>query len=203
LLALWAATNALNVSLKPLSRWLWAGYFLLFIPYFVANEMTGHKTLRLVIRTGFWTCWVAAIWIKSHSMFETLRAPGAKWYWPWNAIAFTVPASTRIRVQNIDSVSPWYAEKLGLRKFGGNDLGEPAAVAFRFKEDGKPVVLTTRGDLGAGETPMLFTKKIGEMRNILEARGVNVGIIERDRQGVRYFEIRDPEGNEIEVVEEH
>jgi len=132
-----------------------------------------------------------------------LRAPGAKWYWPWNAIAFTVPASTRIRVQNIDSVSPWYAEKLGLRKFGGNDLGEPAAVAFRFKEDGKPVVLTTRGDLGAGETPMLFTKKIGEMRNILEARGVNVGIIERDRQGVRYFEIRDPEGNEIEVVEEH
>jgi predicted enzyme related to lactoylglutathione lyase len=36
----------------------------------------------------------------------------------------------------------------------------------------------------------------------MAARGVNVGIIERDRQGIRYFQIHDPEGNEIEVVED-
>jgi predicted enzyme related to lactoylglutathione lyase len=41
------------------------------------------------------------------------------------------------------------------------------------------------------------------MRDVLAARGVNVGTIERDRQGTRYFEIRDPEGNEIEVVDDH
>jgi hypothetical protein len=40
------------------------------------------------------------------------------------------------------------------------------------------------------------------MRDVMMARGVNVGSIERDRQGIQYFEIRDPEGNEIEVVEE-
>jgi hypothetical protein len=49
LLALWAAANGLKVPLKPLARWLWAGYFLLFVPYFIVNEMNGHKTLRLVV----------------------------------------------------------------------------------------------------------------------------------------------------------
>jgi hypothetical protein len=49
---------------------------------------------------------------------------------------------------------------------------------------------------------MLFTKKIAKMRDVVMARGVIAGTIERDRQGVRYFEIRDPEGNEIEVVED-
>jgi predicted enzyme related to lactoylglutathione lyase len=203
LLALWAAANGLKVPLKPLARWLWAGYFLLFVPYFIVNEMNGHKTLRLVVRTAFWTCWATAGWIRSRSMFETLRAPHTKWYLPWSAVTFTVPAGTRILVRNIDLLSPWYAEKLGLRKFGESDLGEPGATTFRFKEDGKPVVLTTRADLGPGETPMLFTKEIGKMRDVMMARGVGVGTIERDRQGIQHFEIRDPEGNEIEVVEEH
>jgi predicted enzyme related to lactoylglutathione lyase len=117
-------------------------------------------------------------------------------------VTFTVPAGTRILVRNIDSVSPWYFEKLGLRKFAGNDLGEAGAAVFKFKEDGKPVVLTTRAGLGAGSTPMLFTRKVAKMRDVLAARGVNVGAIERDRQGTRYFEIRDPEGNEIDAVEE-
>jgi predicted enzyme related to lactoylglutathione lyase len=203
LLGLWTATNNLKVSLKPLARWLWAGYFLLFIPYILVDEINGHRTLRLVIHTGFWTCWVAAIWIKSHSMFATLRAPGAKWYLPWNAVAFTVPASTRILVRDIDSVSPWYIEKLGLYQSTGNSVGESGIATFRFKEDGNPVVLTTRRDPGTGETPILFTRKISKMRDVLAARGVNVGTIERDRQGTRYFEIRDPEGNEIEVVDDH
>jgi predicted enzyme related to lactoylglutathione lyase len=203
LLALWAAANTLKVSLKQAARWLWAGYFLLFIPYFLVDWMNGPKTLRVVIRTGFWTCWSAAIWIKSQSMFETLRAPGGKWYLPWNGVAFTVPAGTRIVVRSIDSVSPWYVEKLGLREFGGSNLGESGTATFRFKEDGNPLVLASGMGFGAGTTPMLFTKKIGRMRDVLTARGVNVGTIARDRQGVRYFQIHDPEGNEIEVVEEH
>jgi hypothetical protein len=34
------------------------------------------------------------------------------------------------------------------------------------------------------------------------ARGVQVGNVEQDRQGTHYFQVRDPEGNVIEVVEE-
>jgi predicted enzyme related to lactoylglutathione lyase len=36
----------------------------------------------------------------------------------------------------------------------------------------------------------------------MPARGAPVGAIERDRQATRYFQIRDPEGNEIEIVQE-
>jgi hypothetical protein len=37
---------------------------------------------------------------------------------------------------------------------------------------------------------------------VMAARGVDVGAIEQDRQGSHYFQIHDPEGNAIEVVEE-
>ncbi len=202
LLGLWIVANTTRVPLKPLARWLWVGYFLLFIPLLLIQAMNGHKTLRLVIGAATWTCWALALWIGGRSRLETLRAPGAKWYFPGNAVAFSVPAGTRILVRNLDSVSPWYIEKLGLYQSTGNNVGDSGGATFRFKEDGNPVVLATRGDLGPNKTPMLFTKKVGKMRDLLAARGVNVGTIERDRQGIRYFQIRDPEGNEIEVVEE-
>jgi hypothetical protein len=203
LLLLWVVANTTKVPLKPLARWLWVGYFLLSVPFLLAQAIDGHKTLRLAIGAASWTCWTLALWIGGRSSFETLRAPGAKWYLPRNAVTFSVPAGMQIRVRNIDSVSPWYMEKLGLNRSTVNNLGSSGGATFRFKEDGNPVVLTGSGALGAGTTPMLFTKKIGKMRGLLAARGVNVGTIERDRQGIQYFEIRDPEGNEIEVVEEH
>lgn len=199
LLMLWVAANTLNVSLKPLTPWLSVGYVLFFVPYILSE---GHKALRLAFGASFYACWLMALWIRRRYMFETLRAPGAKWYFPWNTAEFSIPSSTRILVRNIDSVSPWYIEKLGLRKLAENDRGESGVATFRFKEDGNSVVLTTRGGFGVGKTPILFTKKIGRMRDVMAARGVNVGTIERDRQGTHYFQIRDPEGNEIEVVQE-
>jgi hypothetical protein len=102
------------------------------------------KTLRLVIGAASWTCWTLAFWIGSHSRFETLRAPGAKWYFPGSTVTFSVPAGTRILVRNIDSVSPWYIEKLGMHKSTGNNVGDSGGATFRFKEDGNPVVLATR-----------------------------------------------------------
>jgi predicted enzyme related to lactoylglutathione lyase len=79
---------------------------------------------------------------------------------------------------------------------------EPSAAIFRFKADGNSIVLTTRSGFQTGRTPILFTKKIGRMRDVMSARGVDVGRVEQDRQGIRYFQIHDPEGNAIEVVEE-
>jgi len=40
------------------------------------------------------------------------------------------------------------------------------------------------------------------MQQVMAARGVEVGGIQYDRQGIQYFEIRVPEGNEIEVIQE-
>lgn len=201
-LLLWVAANTLNISIKPLTPWLKISYFLLFIPYFFFGVLNDHKTLRLIVQSCFYTCWIAFLWVQRHSMFESLRPPGTQWYFPWRAAPFSIQKGTRILVKNIDAVSPWYTEKLGLRKLADNPIKESNAATFKFKRDGSPIILTTRGDFRTGKTPMLFTKKIGRMRNVMIARGVNVGTIQRDPQGVQYFEIHDPEGNEIEVVQE-
>lgn len=47
----------------------------------------------------------------------------------------------------------------------------------------------------------LFTRNIEKMKEVLVARGLQVRPIERDRQGTPFFEICDPDGNEIEVVQ--
>ena len=106
-----------------------------------------------------------------------------------------------IRVRDISSVSPWYTSKLGLRKLAENPYGDSGTESYSFKDDGDEVVLTTRSGFGTYPTPMLFTKKIGKMKEVLAARGVEVGPINRDASGAQYFEMHDPEGNLIEVVE--
>ncbi|MGB7583355.1 MAG: VOC family protein [Terriglobales bacterium] len=188
--------------MKPLTRWLWAGYCLFAIPYFFLDPTDGHKALRFVAGVGLWGCFLMAMWIKRRYVFEVLRAPNAKWYLPWNTAEFSIPSNMRIAVRNIDSASPWYIEKLGLRKVGASPSGEPGSVTFKFKEDGNSITLTTRGGFGTNRTPIFFTKKIGRIKDILAARGAAVGVVEKDRQGIYYFEIRDPEGNVLEVVEE-
>jgi predicted enzyme related to lactoylglutathione lyase len=204
LLILWAAANTFNLSLKPLRPWLRSGYAGLLVPdlLFEIGAVGGHKTLRLVVTACAYSCCGMADWIKQHYKFETLPGPESKWYKPWKTAGFSIPVSTRIRVRNIDAVSHWYIEKLGLRKLSENDWNESGIATFRFKTDGNSVVLTTRRGFGTDKTPMLFTRKIARMRNVMQARGVNVGMIEKDRQGIHYFQIQDPEGNEIEVVEE-
>jgi predicted enzyme related to lactoylglutathione lyase len=199
---LWIVVNKSKVSFKPLTAWLWGGWFVFWTLYTLVFLAGGHKTARVAAYAAAYSCWGMALVIKRHYLFETLRAPGSKWYLPWQATGFSVPDRTHILVRNIEAVSPWYIEKLGLRKLTENELGESNAATFRFKEDGNSVVLTTRGGFGTEKTPMLFTRRIAKMRDVMMARGVEVGMIERDRQGLRYFDIRDPEGNEIEVVEE-
>ncbi len=204
-LTLWIVAQNPKVSLKPLRPWLVAGTILFFIPcvFLDASPTVGNRTLRLVVQAAFFTCLCVEGWLQRRYMFETLCSPKAKWYSKWRSAEFSVPApSLRILVRDIDFVTPWYAEKLGLRKLAEASPEEPSAAIFRFKADGNSIILTTRSGFQTGKTPILFAKKIGRMKDVLSARGVAVGAIEQDRQGIHYFQIRDPEGNAIEVVEE-
>jgi len=106
-----------------------------------------------------------------------------------------------ILVRDLDLVSPWYTSKLGLRKLADQPVGHSETEAYSFKDDGNEVVLTTKRGFETYPTPMLFTNRIGKMKEVLTARGVEIGPIERDGSGVLYFEMQDPEGNVIEVVE--
>lgn len=204
-LALWVVARNPKVSLKPLRPWLVAGTILFLIPYVFldVSPMAGNKVLRLVVQSAFFTCLCVQGWLQRRDMLETLRSPNAKWYSRWKSAEFSVPApSLYILVRDIDSVSSWYVEKLGLRKLAEAPSAEPSAAIFRFKADGNSVILTSRSVFQTGKTPILFAKKIGRMREVMSARGVDVGAIEQDRQGIHYFQIHDPEGNAIEIVEE-
>ena len=163
--------------------------------------MDDHRVLRAGVGSTFFACWGMLLWLQGRYKFETISAPNTKWYARRKLAFFSTPKTLRILVRDIDTVSPWYIEKLGLRKLAQNPWGEEV-FTYQFKEDGHFIVLTNKAGFGTERPPMFFTKKITKMKDVLTARGINSGAIERDRQGTRYFEIRDPEGNAIEIVEE-
>jgi hypothetical protein len=49
---------------------------------------------------------------------------------------------------------------------------------------------------------MFNSSDLKKAREFLISRGVNVTEMQQDRQGTHYFEMRDLEGNVIEVTEE-
>lgn len=199
-LAPWIA-GKFKLSLKPLRPWLWAGCVVSLVPNIFLEATNGHKVLRLACGTIFYSCFLMLNAVNSRGRFYRLPTPGAKWYLPWRGADISVVPGTRILVRDIDAVSPWYVEKLGLSKLPESANVEGKTATFSFNADGNSLVLTTRAGFQTGKTPMLFTRKIGKVHDVMAARGIGVGAIERDRQGIRYFQIHDPEGNEIEVVE--
>ena len=200
-LGLWAIMRFAEVSLKPLGRWF-AGIGIMLLPVFLLLDAgEGHRTLRFVVSILFYSFWTSAVWIGHRYRVESLAMASRRFHFPWQYAEFTIPTTLRIHVRNIEFVTPWYKEKLGLRE-SATLLREPNAEAYQFKKDGNFVVFTNQRGLGTEKTPILFTRRIERMWRILSARGVQAGTVEKDRQGTRYFEIHDPEGNLIEIVEE-
>jgi len=201
--ALWAIAQYGRVSLRPLRPWLMAGMLLSFPAFILLDASDGYKAMRLAVEAVFYTCMTASAGIGWYYSFDTLRGPRGKWYIPRSSASFSIPQNARIVVRDIDSVAPWYIDKLGLRKSAESPWAEFGTATYRFKKDGKSITLTTNANYGTEKTLILLTKRISRMRGVLSARGIDVGPIEQDRQGTHYFEIHDPEGNAIEVVEEH
>ncbi len=175
--------------------------FILLPASLLLQAMDNHKHLRLVCEATAYSA-LAGLALIDRRKFESLRNPNASWFLPWAYARFTVPTNVRIVVREVNSLSPWYTEKLGLRKLIDPPRGDEAGAEFKFTTDGNSFVLTTKQGLLPPKTPILFTKRIGRMRDALAARGVYAESIRQDRQGIRYFNIHDPEGNVIEIVED-
>jgi catechol 2,3-dioxygenase-like lactoylglutathione lyase family enzyme len=106
-----------------------------------------------------------------------------------------------IRVRDIAAAAAWYTEKLGLRKIDVEmDEGE-GCVALGFSKDEYALTLGPPGKPTDELTPLLYASNVKKAREFLSARGVNVGEIQQDRQGTHLFEMRDLEGNVIEICE--
>lgn len=115
---------------------------------------------------------------------------------------FSCAAANYIPVADVDLATSWYMEKLGLRKVDVElDDGEDC-VALGFAKDEYVLCLGPVGRSSEEFTHMLNSPNLKKAREFLIARGVNVTEIQQDRQGTHYFELRDLEGNAIEISEE-
>lgn len=113
-----------------------------------------------------------------------------------------IPDSIYIGVTDAVAAAVWYREKLGLQQVVAptGDAGDCVSLAFS-KQDEAAIILGPR-DSTTDQRPILYASNIGRAIDQLSSRGVSVTPIESDRQGTRYFVMRDLEGNEIEVTEE-
>jgi|SRR5579862_1167616 len=115
---------------------------------------------------------------------------------------FSAGGSNYIGVRDIRSAVSWYVENFGLRKIDVEmDDGEDC-IALGYDQQDYLFTLGPQGKPTDQLTPQLFTAKLKKAWEFLNTRGVTIGPIQEDRQGTHYFEVRDLEGNTIEISEE-
>jgi catechol 2,3-dioxygenase-like lactoylglutathione lyase family enzyme len=133
-------------------------------------------------------------WVKSRAQFEEPGRVGFRIF----PNLLRIPSRTYIGVRDLASSTAWYTQKLGLRKLAQSPEFEEKTVSLNFGEaDDERLILGP--PLPVQGTPILQSWKLAKAKDLLGARGVEVGAIEKDRQGTSYFEFRDLEGNKIEV----
>jgi catechol 2,3-dioxygenase-like lactoylglutathione lyase family enzyme len=105
-----------------------------------------------------------------------------------------------VGVTDTEAAARWYIEKLGMRRVVVSS-GDGECVTLGFDKDmDVALALGPPGDFQS-PTPILQTSNAAKAHELLTGRCVNVGPVEVDRQGTRYFVMKDVEGNEIEVAE--
>ncbi len=110
-----------------------------------------------------------------------------------------------VRVQRLEDARKWYEEKLGFRA-GFNDEAERLVVFDLGGETSLTIWEWKPGERPAGENthwsyPIFYPIDIDEVRNHLEASGVQVGSIDGDGRGTRWFSFWDLDGNRLEVCQ--
>jgi catechol 2,3-dioxygenase-like lactoylglutathione lyase family enzyme len=123
------------------------------------------------------------------------------------ALFYSAGAANYVGVSDIAAATAWYIEKLGLRKVKVElDNGEDC-IALGFDKLGSDkddcaICLGPRSGCAEELGPRLYCSSAKKAREFLASRAVTVGEIQQDSQGTHYFEMRDMEGQLIEICEE-
>ncbi len=120
----------------------------------------------------------------------------------WGAKNFYFGDNISLGVRDLRRAVAWYQEKLGLRLTPLKSEDFEAFLSFSKDDDtGLALVVIPPGETRANVEghPILFTKKIEATHSDFSSKGINVGPIQSDSGGNRFFRFRDLEGNEIEV----
>jgi hypothetical protein len=115
----------------------------------------------------------------------------------------SIADSFYVGMLDIGPATSWYIEKLGLQKVPAEMDDSEGCVALGYSKKAQTcIALGPQGKPTDRTTRMLYASNVTKAREVLSSRGVSVGEIQQDRQGTHYFEMRDLEGNVIEVSEE-
>lgn len=118
------------------------------------------------------------------------------------SLLYNAGSANYIGVVDIAAATAWYIEKLGLRKIEVEQNDCEDCVSLGFSKDEYAVCLGPIGHSSGKLTPMFNSSNLKKAREFLISRGVTVTEIQQDRQGTRYFEMRDLEGNVVEISAE-
>lgn len=166
--------------------WIATGVFMV-----AKSDSTRYVGIFIMLYSGIS---IVFYWVRAEAAFEKPQRESSI-----RSSVLRVPVESYVGVGNPPAVSDWYVRKLGMRKLAANPGG---TVGLKFGPDGESLILEPRDTFYERRPLVLFTRRIKKARSVLVSRGLSVGEIETDRQGTHYFEIRDPEGNVIEVSEE-
>jgi hypothetical protein len=114
---------------------------------------------------------------------------------------FEPAGNNYIGVVDLAAATAWYIQKLGLRKVNVEMDNSEGCVALGFEKDQYAFCLGPSGQPTEELSPMLYSSNLKKAREHLISRGVDVTEIQQDRQGTHHFEMRDLEGNVIEINE--
>lgn len=183
-----------GVSLKPIKGWLAVTSVLML--WFASIPFWGDHSWRSALLGCYYGTALLLGWVKRSYLFESKVKPEKSL-----ASLLTVSQPTYIAVRDVATASPWYSEKFGLRKLAAPEQIRTDGAAFRFNEKTHPVVLVPRDLVAPRPVPVFFSTKLGKVRDALISRGVSTGPVQQDRQGTRFFELFDAEGNTVEISE--
>jgi hypothetical protein len=105
-----------------------------------------------------------------------------------------------VAVRDVDAAAPWYKQKLELPELQKIEDDETGGLELSTRHQEIKVLLFAGGDYP--DRPILNTRNAAKAREWLLARAVEVGPVQTDRQGTHFIEMRDLEGNSIEICEE-
>ena len=193
-----------KLSSRLLRPWFIGLLCVLVLPYFWTGLSYNRSVWAVAASSSFWACFLTVQWVQRRTQFWVLRAPETSQWTPWNSANVIIPAEgIHILVRDVRAISPWYLEKLGLSGMSERPSIIEDGTALKLGAGSRSVVLTSRAGFATGRPHIFFTKKLAKARVILASRSAKPGSIEKDRQGTRFFELHDPDGNIIEFVEDH
>ena len=105
-----------------------------------------------------------------------------------------------VAVRDVDAAAAWYKQKLELPESQKIEDDETGGLELSTRHQEIKVLLFAGTDYP--DRPILNTRNAAKAREWLLARGVEAGPVQTDRQGTRFIEMHDLEGNSIEICEE-